>query len=51
MAVVIKEDKRVDTSMKTYLERYQEFIGGYKQYKNEKVASTSNTQKPKSTVK
>lgn len=51
MTAMAKEEKRVDTTVKTYLERYQDFISGYKQYKNEKVASTSNTQKPKSAVK
>lgn len=38
MAAVIKEEKRMDGPVKTYLERYQEFLGGYKQFKMEKEA-------------
>lgn len=36
MAAVIKEEKRI-APVKTYLERYQEYLGGYKQYKATKA--------------
>ena len=40
MTVMMKEEKRMDRSKKTYLEVYEEFISGYKQYKKEKETST-----------
>ncbi|WP_298827419.1 hypothetical protein [uncultured Planococcus sp.] len=39
MTVMMKEEKRMDRTTKTYLEVYQEFISGYKEYKMEKKTS------------
>ena len=40
MTVMMKEEKRMDRTKKTYLEIYKEHINGYKQYKMEKETST-----------
>ncbi|MGH2317829.1 hypothetical protein ACRC6Q_08665 [Planococcus sp. SE5232] len=39
MTVMMKEEKRMDRTTKTYLEVYEEFINGYKEYKMEKQAA------------
>ncbi|WP_416145224.1 hypothetical protein [Planococcus koreensis] len=36
MTAIIKEETRMDHLAKTYLQMYEEFIVGYKQYKKEK---------------
>lgn len=50
MTAVIKEEKTMATSVKTYLELYQEFIVGYKQYKMEKAAPTTRVGKARHAV-
>lgn len=37
MTAIIKEVNKMEAPAKTYLQRYQEFISGYKQYKTEKA--------------
>ena len=38
MTAILNEETRMDGHTKTYLEMYQEFLEGYKQYKMEKAA-------------
>lgn len=38
MTVIANEEKKMDGAAKTYLEMYEEYINGYKQYKLEKAA-------------
>lgn len=38
MTVIANEEKNMDSAVKTYLEMYEEYINGYKQYKLEKSA-------------
>ncbi|HSJ37920.1 MAG TPA: hypothetical protein VK945_06865 [Planococcus sp. (in: firmicutes)] len=45
MTAILKEEKRMDTPAKTYLQIYEEYINGYKQYKMEKGALSTNTAK------
>ena len=43
MNALIKEEQKMDHLEKSYLQLYQEFISGYKQYKMEKEP-TRNTE-------
>ncbi|WP_422123892.1 hypothetical protein DHX103_03525 [Planococcus sp. X10-3] len=45
MTAIIKEEKRMDNPPKTYLQMYQEFINGYKQYKKGKDTRSTGTVK------
>lgn len=45
MTAIIKEEKRMDTPAKSYLQMYEEYISGYKQYKREKEALSKKTEK------
>lgn len=45
MTAIIKEESRMDNLTKTYLQMYEEFIVGYKQYKMEKDAPYTQTTK------
>ncbi|WP_285228754.1 hypothetical protein [Planococcus sp. ISL-109] len=38
MTAIVKEEKSMDKLAKSYLQIYEEFISGYKQYKMEKTA-------------
>ncbi len=39
MTAIAKEEKTMEVLTKTYLQVYQEYVKGYKQYKLEKAAS------------
>lgn len=45
MTAILKEEKRMDNPTKTYLQMYEEYISGYKQYKMEKAAVCAKTAK------
>ena len=45
MTAIIKEETRMDNITKTYLQMYEEFIVGYKQYKKEKAVPYTKTKK------
>lgn len=51
MTVMMKEEKRMDRTTKTYLEVYEEFINGYKQYKMEKETHSVKAEKARSALK
>lgn len=51
MTAMMKEEKRMDRSRKTYLEVYEEFINGYKQYKMEKMAHSTKAEKIRNAMK
>lgn len=51
MTVMMKEEKRMDRAKKTYLEVYEEFINGYKQYKMEKETHSTKAEKTLNAVK
>lgn len=42
MTAILKEEQRMETPAKTYLQSYKEHISGYKQYKLEKAKSIIN---------
>ncbi|MDQ0427418.1 hypothetical protein QOZ98_000243 [Planomicrobium stackebrandtii] len=50
MTAVIKEEKTMGATVKTYLEMYQEFIGGYKQYKMQKAVPAVKVEKTQNTA-
>lgn len=50
MTAIIKEETRMDNLTKTYLQMYEEFISGYKQYKMEKAAPYTKTEKAERTA-
>lgn len=35
MAIIVKEEQKIIGNTKTYLQRYEEHVRGYKQYKKE----------------
>ena len=45
MTAIVKEEKRMDNQTKTYLQKYEEHISGYKQYKMENAAIYTKTAK------
>lgn len=45
MTAIVKEEKRMDKPDKTYLQKYEEHIRGYKQYKMENAALYTKTKK------
>ena len=45
MTAIIKEETRMEEHTKTYLEMYQEFLEGYKQFKMEKAVVYTTTAK------
>ena len=44
MTALVKEEKRMDNQTKTYLQKYEEHISGYKKYKMENVALYTKTE-------
>ncbi|MDN7247037.1 hypothetical protein QWY16_10465 [Planococcus shenhongbingii] len=51
MNAVIREEKRVNGQTTSYLQMYQEFIKGYKQYKEERVNQYTKAAKAESDEK
>lgn len=51
MTVMIKEETKIEKAVKTYLEVYEEYMTGYKQYKLEKTALNSKVKKAEPAVK
>lgn len=45
MTAIMKEEKTMDAQTKTYLQMYEEFINGYKQYKMEKAEPWTKNEK------
>ena len=45
MTAIVKEEKRMDIPTKTYLQKYEEHIKGYKQYKIENASLYTKTEK------
>lgn len=45
MTAILKEETTMDNPTKTYLQMYEEFISGYKQYKMEKAVVYTTTVK------
>ena len=43
MTTIIREETRMDNLPKTYLQMYEEYIKGYKQYKQERVTLSVKT--------
>ncbi|MBT2572048.1 hypothetical protein [Planococcus sp. ISL-110] len=51
MTAVIMKENRMGNRAKTYLEVYEEFINGYKQYKMERDAQSAKAEKVESAAK
>ena len=45
MTAILKEETRMDKQTKSYLQMYEEYISGYKQYKMEQAALCAKTAK------
>ncbi|MFD1031347.1 hypothetical protein [Metaplanococcus flavidus] len=45
MTAIIKEEKKMDTAPKTYLKMYENYIDGYRQYKQGKATPAPKTAK------
>lgn len=51
MTAVMMKEKRMSNRTKTYLEVYEEFISGYKQYKMDRQVQSDKAEKTDSTAK
>ena len=51
MTAFMMKEKRMGNRTKTYLEVYEEFISGYKQYKMERETQSAKAEKADSTAK
>ncbi|WP_186759687.1 hypothetical protein [Planococcus sp. CPCC 101016] len=51
MTVMIKEGTKMEKRVKTYLEVYEEYRNGYKQYKLDKAALNSRVEKAEPAAK